>query len=205
MRVHARFLASAADPLQFPLAVVPEIAFLGRSNVGKSSLINSLVGSKLARTSSTPGRTRTINFYEVRWPGKPRPEMVFTDLPGYGYAKVARELAAEWAGFVDPYLGQRPSLALCIVLVDIKVPPQERDVQLLRFLDSVGRNYKVVATKADRLSGNQLTNALASLREALGTSEILPFSAKTGDGRNQLWDAIRQAAAAAFQPRPEDL
>ncbi len=78
-------------------------------------------------------------------------------------------------------------------------------MQLLRFLDSVGRNYQVVATKADRLSGNQLTNALASLREALGTSEILPFSAKTGDGRNQLWDAIRQAAAAAPQPRPADL
>src|ERR1700740_1974892 len=99
MRVLARFLAAATDPAQFPEPTLPEIAFLGRSNVGKSSVINSLVGSKLARTSSTPGRTRSINFFEVRWPGQPRPELIFTDLPGYGYARLSREVTQQWPGF----------------------------------------------------------------------------------------------------------
>src|SRR5262249_33253468 len=104
MRVLARFMIAASDVLHFPPPQLPEIAFLGRSNVGKSSVINSLVGSKIAKTSSTPGRTRSINFIEIRWPGRPRPELVFTDLPGYGYAKISREISAEWPKFVDPYL-----------------------------------------------------------------------------------------------------
>jgi len=98
------------DARHFPAPLFPEIAFLGRSNVGKSSVINSLVGKKLARTSSTPGRTRSINFFEVRWPGKPKPELVFTDLPGYGYAKVSREISSEWPTFVEPYLNNVPAL-----------------------------------------------------------------------------------------------
>src|SRR5208282_6391315 len=110
MRILARFVLSASDLTHFPPATLPEIAFLGRSNVGKSSLINSLVGKKLARTSNTPGRTRSINFYEVRRAGQPRPELLFADLPGYGYAKVSREVSADWTRFVDPYLHQRASL-----------------------------------------------------------------------------------------------
>jgi GTP-binding protein len=200
MRVIANFLTSAADERRFPAPVLPEIAFLGRSNVGKSSLINALVGKKLAKTSSIPGRTRTINFYELRWPGKPRPELIFTDLPGYGYAKLSRALAAEWAKFIDPYLEKRPTLALCLVLIDANVPAQEPDIQLLRFLESAGRAYRVVATKADKLSGNELTNALKGLREGLGTEQLIPFSAKSGDGRDQLWEAIRQATAAPLEP-----
>ncbi|MFZ0800480.1 MAG: ribosome biogenesis GTP-binding protein YihA/YsxC, partial [Terriglobales bacterium] len=113
MRILARFMLSASDLMHFPAPAVPEIAFLGRSNVGKSSVINALVEKKLARTSNTPGRTRSINFYEVRRAGQPRPEMLFADLPGYGYAKVSREISADWARFVDPYLHQRTSLALC--------------------------------------------------------------------------------------------
>src|ERR1700732_5586847 len=107
MRVLTRFLAAATDVAHFPAFELPEIAFLGRSNVGKSSVINSLVGAKLARTSNTPGRTRSINFYEVRRAGQPKPELRFADLPGYGYAKVSREISADWARFVDPYLHQR--------------------------------------------------------------------------------------------------
>src|ERR1700747_3544460 len=101
MRVLSRFLAAATDVAQFPAPTLPEIAFLGRSNVGKSSVINSLVGAKLARTSSTPGRTRSINFFEIRWPGKPRPELIFTDLTGYGHAKLSREISQEWPQFID--------------------------------------------------------------------------------------------------------
>src|ERR1700748_3055203 len=111
-------MTSAMAPNQFPAPAVPEVAFLGRSNVGKSSVINSLLGTKIAKTSSTPGRTRSINFFEIRWPGRPAPELLFADLPGYGYAKISREVAASWADFVDPYLQHRPSLALCLALVD---------------------------------------------------------------------------------------
>ncbi len=128
MRVLARFLAAATDAAHFPAPHLPEIAFLGRSNVGKSSVINSLVGQKLARTSSTPGRTRSINFFEIRWPGKPRPELIFADLPGYGYAKIAREISQEWPKFIEPYLQERPTLALCVALIDVNVPPSPRTV-----------------------------------------------------------------------------
>src|SRR5262250_1440306 len=131
MRVLARFSAAAADAAHFPEPSVPEIAFLGRSNVGKSSVINSLVGTKLAKTSSTPGRTRSINFFEVRWPGKPRPEVIFADLPGYGYAKLSREISQEWLKFIESYLHERSTLALCVALVDVNVPPQESVRQLL--------------------------------------------------------------------------
>lgn len=153
-------MLAATDPSQFPAPSLPEIAFLGRSNVGKSSVINSLVGSKLAKTSATPGRTRSINFFELRWPGKPQPELIFTDLPGYGYAKISREVSSRWPEFIEPYLKERPSLALCLALVDVNVPPQESDQQLLDFLVHSGRKVVIVGTKSDRLSGNQLHNSL---------------------------------------------
>src|SRR5271165_1082457 len=163
MRVIARFMASATDAVHFPAPGLPEIAFLGRSNVGKSSVINTLIGDKIARTSSTPGRTRAINFFEVRWAGKPRPELIFADLPGYGYAKLSREISAEWPKFIEPYLNDRPALALCVALVDANIPPQESDRQLLDFLSASGRDFLVIATKSDRLSNNQLRNALKIL------------------------------------------
>jgi GTP-binding protein len=194
VRVLSRFLLSASDASHFPVPSLPEIAFLGRSNVGKSSVINSLVGSKIAKTSSTPGRTRAINFFELRIAGRPRPELIFTDLPGYGYAKISREVSAQWPGFIDPYLQERPTLALCLVLVDANVPPQERDQQLIEFLRSTGRPFLLVATKSDRLSGNQLRNALRVLEQSYPSAGIVPFSAKTGAGREELWQEIRQAA-----------
>src|ERR1700753_144812 len=146
-------MTSATAPNQFPAPAAPEVAFLGRSNVGKSSVINSLLGAKIAKTSSTPGRTRSINFFEVRWPGRPRPEMVFTDLPGYGYAKISREVSATWPEVIEPYLNERPNLALCLSLVDVNVPAQESDKQLLEFLSSSTRPFLIVATKTDRLGG----------------------------------------------------
>ena len=194
MRVLSRFLASATDAAHFPAPTLPEIAFLGRSNVGKSSVINSLVGTKIARTSSTPGRTRAINFFEIRWPGKPHPELIFADLPGYGYAKISREISQEWPKFIEPYLNERSTLGLCVVLIDANVPPQKSDRQLLDFLSVSGRDFMVVATKSDRLSNNQLNNALRTLTQEYPAARPLPFSAKTGAGRDELWKQIRQIA-----------
>jgi len=194
MRVLSRFIAAATDVSHFPVPSVPEIAFLGRSNVGKSSVINSLVGTKLARTSSTPGRTRSINFYEIRWPGKPRPELIFADLPGYGYAKISREVSQEWPKFIEPYLNERTTLALCVALVDVNVPPQDSDRKLLDFLSATGRSVLVVATKSDRLSNNQLHNVLRDLGGQYPSARLLPYSAKTGAGRDELWRQIRQVA-----------
>ena len=190
MKVNAKFLRSVADAAYFPPLGPPEIAFLGRSNVGKSSLINSLLGEKMAHTSSTPGRTRTINFFEVRRPGKPRAEWVFADLPGYGYAKLPRERTAEWPKFIEPYLKTREALALCVVLVDANVPTQHSDQQLVDWLQHVGRPHVIVATKADRHSGNTLTHALQRLRNDFQSERIAPFSARTGTGRDELWKEI---------------
>ena len=196
MRVLSRFMAAATDASQFPAPSVPEIAFLGRSNVGKSSVINSLVGTKLARTSSTPGRTRSINFFEIRFPGKPRPEMIFADLPGYGYAKVSREVSQEWPKFIEPYLNERPTLTLCVALVDVNVPPQQNDRQLLEFLSASGREFLLVGTKADRLSNNQLNNVIRTLSNEYPSARLLSYSSKTGAGRDELWKQIRQVASS---------
>ena len=197
MRVLSRFLAAATDVSHFPVPSVPEVAFLGRSNVGKSSVINSLVGTKLARTSSTPGRTRSINFFEIRWPGKPRPELIFADLPGYGYARVSREVSQEWPKFIEPYLNHRATLALCVALVDVNVPPQQNDRHLLEFLSASGREFLLVGTKADRLSNNQLSNILRALSSEYPSARLLPYSSKTGAGRDELWKQIRQVASSA--------
>ena len=196
MKVLTRFVTSATSPAQFPPPGPPEIAFVGRSNVGKSSLINSLVGNKVAKTSNTPGRTQTINFFQIRRPGKPHPDFVFADLPGYGFARVPKEVTAQWAGFINPYLQERESLALCLVLVDVTIPPQELDLQLLEWLRHVDRNFLLIATKADRISGNQLRTSLQKLSEQLGVGyeQIIPFSAKARIGNDELWRAIKTAA-----------
>jgi GTP-binding protein len=203
MKVVSRFLQAASDVARFPAASLPEVAFLGRSNVGKSSVINSLLATKIAKTSSIPGRTRTINFYEVRWPGKPRPALFFADLPGYGYARLPREVTAEWVNFVEPYLEHRPTLRLSIVLVDSKVPPQESDKQMVDWLRTKQRNFLVIATKADRLSGNSLCTALEGLRQQLGIDRVAAFSARTGAGRDELWREIRNACTPLRAESPQ--
>jgi len=196
MKVQAQFVTSVADAGKFPPPVAPEVAFLGRSNVGKSSVLNTLMGSRLAHVSSSPGRTQAINFFAVSW--KPQhylADVMFVDLPGYGYARVSKRVSAEWPKFIDPYLKKRPNLALCVVLVDVNVPPQASDMHLLDFLRKSERDFIVVGTKSDRLSNNRLRQGLKELQEGLGVEEILPFSAKSGSGREELWRIIRQAAA----------
>ena len=197
----SKFIGSATGVDHFPAPALPEVAFLGRSNVGKSSVLNSLLGAKIARTSSTPGRTQSINFFEVRWPGKPQPEVVFADLPGYGYSRVPREISSQWSGFIEPYLKERRSLALCLALVDLNVPPQESDRQLLEFLQSAGRPFLMVGTKADKLSGNSLRKALDTFTQVLPKLRVVPYSARTGLGRNELWQEIRAAANDDSAPR----
>ena len=191
MKLHARFLKSAAAREHFPAPNAPEVAFLGRSNVGKSSLINALLGEKLAHVSSTPGRTRTINFIELREkPETFEPDLILADLPGYGYAKISKEISAEWPKFIEPYLSERESLRLCVCLVDANVPPQKSDGQLIDWLQHHDRDLLVVATKSDRLSSNQLNKALAQLKREHEVEKILPVSAKTGSGIGPLWAAI---------------
>ena len=193
MRYTSQFLLSALSATQFPAPSVGEIAFLGRSNVGKSSLLNALVGEKAAKVSQTPGRTRAINFFMVMDEGRGKGRFVFTDLPGYGYAKISRSISAGWPEFIDPYLALRTTLRLCVCLVDSNVPPQASDAQLLDWLRGAGREFVVVATKIDRLSGNERTRNLLALKKGLGLDEVLPVSAKTGYGIGELWSRIERA------------
>ncbi|HZB89493.1 MAG TPA: ribosome biogenesis GTP-binding protein YihA/YsxC [Terracidiphilus sp.] len=193
MRYTAQFLLSALAAEQFPAPSVPEIAFLGRSNVGKSSLLNALVGDKAAKVSSTPGRTRAINFFALLDQAN-RQKIIFADLPGYGYAKISKSISAGWPAFIEPYLHQRPTLSLCICLVDSNIPPQPSDLQLIEWLRAAGRSFAVVATKVDRLSGNARTRNLAALKKGLELDQILPISAKTRSGINELWSYIEGAS-----------
>lgn len=196
--LYPKFLLSATAPEHFPPPGAPEIAFLGRSNVGKSSLINALLGEKQAHVSSTPGRTRAINFFTLAdSPTRQQPQLVFADLPGYGYAKISKSISAEWPTFIEPYLRERPTLALCVCLVDSTIPPKASDAQLIEFLLGTGRNFVIAGTKADRLSGNKRATALKTLRDAFGTENLLLCSAKTGAGLKELWTAIHDAAAIA--------
>lgn len=198
MRFVPKFLLSAMAPEHFPTSArtfdAPEVAFLGRSNVGKSSLINTLLGSKEAKVSSTPGRTRAINFFALHegtsQKYNQKPSLIFADLPGYGYAKISKAISAEWPTFIEPYLQEREQLALCVCLVDTNISPQESDTLLITALRQMQRPHVVVGTKADRLGGNQLTKSLAALRKAHGEEQILPVSSKTDAGMKALWAEI---------------
>jgi GTP-binding protein len=202
MRLNPVFLLSATDIAHFPSEAkthgAPEIAFLGRSNVGKSSLINSLLGSKQAHTSSTPGRTRAINFFALHEGSgdkmKVKPTLIFADLPGYGYAKISKSISTEWPKFIEPYLADRETLALCICLVDTNIPPQANDSQLITFFKQTQRPYLVVGTKADRLSNNVLAKSLAALKREHEVDEILAVSSKTDAGTKALWQRLMAVA-----------
>jgi GTP-binding protein len=187
-------MLSAMAAEQFPPPEAPEIAFLGRSNVGKSSLLNTLAGVKAAKVSQTPGRTRAINFFALVDAGD-RSKLIFADLPGYGYAKISKSISAGWPAFIEPYLVIRSTLKLCVCLVDANVPAQESDHQLMAWLRAAGREYVAVATKIDRLSGNERTRNLLALKMDLDLDEVLPVSAKTGYGMKELWARIEAAGS----------
>lgn len=191
MREHeAVFLASAARPEQFPRTPWPEIAFAGRSNVGKSSVINRLFSRRdLARVSSTPGRTRTINFYQVD------ERAVFVDLPGYGYAKVSRAVQEAWWRLVETYLTQRVQLRGVIHIVDARHPPTPQDRELHAFLKAVGVPARLVLTKADRVPRGRRAEAwkVATAQVAIPVAGApLFFSAETGEGAPELWRTIQE-------------
>ena len=202
MRLSPVFLLSATDASHFPPESrthgAPEVAFLGRSNVGKSSLINALLGSKEARVSSTPGRTRAINFFALHEGAgskqKAVPSLIFADLPGYGYAKISKSISAEWPKFIEPYLAERETLAICVCLVDTNIPPQESDTLLINYLKQTQRPFVVVGTKSDRLSNNVLAKSMAALKREHGVDEILAVSAKTDAGMKALWQTILAVA-----------
>jgi GTP-binding protein len=199
VKVITRFIKSAAAEAQFPDSQVPEVAFLGRSNVGKSSLLNALCALKVAKVSNTPGRTQTINFFALNFGSpKPDPELVFADLPGYGYARVPKAIVGEWPKFIEPYLGNRENLALNVSLIDSNIPPQKSDLQLVEWLQKNGKPLQLVATKTDKLSGNKLTQQIRLLEKEF-QAPILPFSAKTGKGREELWKLIREKSAATTE------
>jgi len=174
----------------FPADRLPEIAFLGRSNVGKSSLINALTGEKgLAFTSSTPGRTQTINFYRVDG------SYYFVDLPGYGYARVPPAHLLEWKKLIDAYLEKRETLKLSCLILDARRGWMPKDLDLKRWLEYHGRQYLVVATKTDKLNQGEQERGLCAIRRE--GVEPLPFSALTGRGVREIWQAI----AKTIQPR----
>ncbi len=186
----ARFVVSAAGPGQFPTDGLAEVAFLGRSNVGKSSLINALVGQRgLAFTSSTPGRTQTINFYKVT-PGAAEAgsNFYFVDLPGYGYARVPKVRTEEWKQLIETYLLTRTTLELSFVILDARRGWTPQDLQLKQWLEHYNRRYLVIATKMDKLNQSEQARTLAQIRNE--SAEPLPFSAITGRGVREIWQAI---------------
>ena len=184
MVTDSRFVTASARPDQFPSDGLPEIAFLGRSNVGKSTLINALAGRKgLAFTSSTPGRTQTINFYRING------SLYFVDLPGYGYARASQARAAQWRDLAESYLLTRKTLDLSFLILDARRGWMDPDLQLKQWLEFHNRRYQVIATKTDKLKNqSEQEHGLARIRKACATP--LLFSASTGRGVREIWQVI---------------
>ncbi len=181
------FLISAVKPEQYPPENLPEIAFAGRSNVGKSSMINMLLNRRnFARTSSTPGKTQTLNFYEINEAFR------FVDLPGYGYARVSKDQHKSWGGMIRTYLSKRENLLEVVQLVDIRHKPSLQDQEMYQWILDEGFNGIVVATKADKLSKSQISKQLKVIQAGLGAEAriIIPISAQSRWGKYEIWDLI---------------
>jgi GTP-binding protein len=191
----AEFIKSCAGPEQFPDGELPEIAFIGRSNVGKSSLINSLLQRKgLAKVSRTPGKTRLVNFFQVTSDDPGLGRFVVVDLPGYGYAKASKALQAQWAPLIEQYLDGSEQLCAVVLLVECRVL-SDLDRQTIAWLLSVGLPPIVVATKVDKLKMSERGGALRRLREGLGLPagyDFIPYSSATGEGRDRLWAVLKE-------------
>ncbi len=189
------FVKSAAQPGDFPKASEPEIAFVGRSNVGKSTLLNQLVGVKrMAFVSKTPGRTQLVNFF--RRTG----DMVLVDLPGYGFAKAPRSVREHWEALVTSYLFERPPLCLALLLVDIRREPMESDIRVRDLLVEAKVPHAIIATKADKLSNNRAQVQRRKLQSVYGPTEevsFITFSAVTNEGRKELWKVIETHSRAS--------
>ena len=198
--VAAEFLTTATRPEEWPRGPTPEVAFVGRSNVGKSSMLNALTRHRgLARVSNTPGRTRALQFFEVSYrptaAARPR-KLRLCDLPGYGYAQVSRAERDRWATMIEAYLGERDVLRAVVLIVDARHPPAESDLDAAAFLGGAGRRVVVAATKIDKLSRTRRGAALSEVERAMGLArgEVVAFSAVEGTGAEALWARLLEVA-----------
>ena len=183
----AEFITSATKPSQYPSAELPEVAFAGRSNVGKSSLINTLVNRKhLVKTSSTPGRTQLINFFDIN------SKLTFVDLPGYGYAKVPVSVRKKWGPMIETYLSNRRTLKGVVIIMDIRRTPREEEQNLIHWLEHFFFFFIIVLTKTDKLSKTKTIKQQDTIVSALAEEkeDVILFSAKTRRGKDAVWDAI---------------
>jgi GTP-binding protein len=188
MPIKAEFMLSVTTPAQLPQEDLPEIAFAGRSNVGKSSLINRLLGkSGLARTSKTPGRTQALNYFRIH-PETGGP-FFLVDMPGYGFAKINLKMRAQWERQIEQYLRTRETLCGVVHLVDLRHPPQPLDLEMVAWLQHYDLNFLIVGTKADKIAKTKVPEALLRVAETLNIDSVntLAFSAETGLGRDDLW------------------
>jgi len=188
--ISAKFATSVANINQIPSTNYPEIAFAGRSNVGKSSLINCLINrKKLALTSSSPGKTRMLNYYEIN------DKLLFVDLPGYGYAKVPKKERGKWKELIEAYFSRSKNLRGVIQVIDSRIEPTILDMEMIMWLNHIQKQFLIVATKTDKLSKNKMNIYIEKYQKRLasmGISEIIPFSAVTRHGKKEVWQAIHQ-------------
>ncbi|OPZ82847.1 MAG: putative GTP-binding protein EngB [bacterium ADurb.Bin429] len=190
MAIKAEFVMSAMQPEQFPKERLPEIAMVGRSNVGKSSLINRLLGKPgLARTSNTPGRTQSLNFFRVKPDDIKRHEFFLVDMPGYGHAQVSQARRKSWGRLIEAYLADREMLCGIVHLIDMRHPPQPLDFQMSEWLRHYEHHFLVVGTKSDKIAKTKVPDHLLLIAEQLNidSRDTLAFSAQTGLGRDELW------------------
>lgn len=180
-------MLSAVSKRQYPDTDLPEIAFAGRSNVGKSSLINKLLNrKKLARVSAQPGKTATINFYDID------KTLILVDLPGYGFAKVSKQEKEKWGRMIEEYLNEREQLIQVVLLVDMRHKPTNDDIMMFNWIVESGFEPVVIATKKDKVKPSQREDALKLIRDTLGIDEVIPFSSEKGDGVDEVWDLFKQ-------------
>ena len=188
---NARHEITAVKPSQYPDGNMQEIIFVGRSNVGKSSIINSLVNRKnLAKVGGVPGKTRVINFYNID------DKLYLVDLPGYGYANVSKTMKASWGNIVESYLNTRKNIRLVIMLVDIRHTPTKDDKVMYEWILAMGMPHLLVASKSDKISRSAIKPRLKDIRDTLGLPEetkLIPYSSQTGAGRDELWKAIEES------------